>query len=120
MEYFTMILEYTVFQNIIKEKIGLEVGYAFGENIPHNYLSPAFCLLMSLKNMTRTNALATSQENFHHERIANQILQLIIRIINERSYPKLDSINYEMGTNIEILDMWYLDQLQDKNRIQGR
>lgn len=111
---------YTVFQNIIREKIGLEkLDTHFGENIPHNYLSPAFLPFDELEEYDKDTQNALIQAiGFHHERDSKPDFELIIRIINEDLYPKLDSINYEMGTNIEILDMWYLDQLQDKNRIR--
>src|SRR5690606_41029944 len=91
----------------------------FGENIPHNYLSPAFLPFDELEEYDKDTQNALIQAiGFHHERDSKPDFELIIRIINEDLYPKLDSINYEMGTNIEILDMWYLDQLQDKNRIR--
>lgn len=104
------------FQNKLKkvldEPIEVEADY---EEIPHNYLSPAF---LPMKEFDEDEKILISQViAYHHERDKEPINDEIKSIVKNDLSENLQAIALEMGSNIDKLRSKYAGYINKGNRI---
>lgn len=104
------------FQNklkkVLEEPIDVEAGY---EEIPHNYLSPAF---LPMKEFDEDEKILISQViAYHHERDKEPINDEIKSIVKNDLSENLEAIALEMGSNIDKLRSKYAVYINKNNRI---
>ncbi|RAO98513.1 hypothetical protein PW5551_09190 [Petrotoga sp. 9PW.55.5.1] len=110
---------FTPFQNVIREMIGQEKSYSsFKNDIPHGYLSPAFLPFEEMSHyLSDDNELVKiiiQAIAFHHERNIIPDKGHIIEVISKDLEPQLSEINKHMGTNIQKLDKFYLNDMTNR------
>ena len=110
---------FTPFQNVIREMIGQEKIYSsFINDIPHSYLSPAFLPFEEMSHrLSDDNELIKiiiQAIAFHHERNIIPNKGHIIEVICKDLEPQLSEINKHMGTNIQKLDKFYLNDMTNR------
>jgi CRISPR-associated endonuclease/helicase Cas3 len=110
---------YTPFQNVIREMIGQEKIYSpFKNDIPHGYLSPAFLPFEEMSNLLYNDneliKIIVQAIAFHHERNVIPDKRHILEVISKDLEPQLIKINEHMETNIQKLDKFYLNDMENR------
>lgn len=114
-EYHDLGKSNTTFQNVIRKVLKIEtLKDDIEQNIPHNYLSPAFIPSKDANLSKEERRLLIQTIAFHHERKDEPIKELIKKIIDEDLNLKLIEINEEMNLHIEKLDKKFTKELEQR------
>lgn len=93
---------FTPFQNVIREKINKpKIDTNLENNIPHNYLSPAFISFKDLGIDKELKKVLIQSIGYHHERDKEVILEDIERAINEDLKKNIELLKKDMGIEIK-------------------
>ena len=97
---------FTPFQNIIREKIGMDkIPTLFENDIYHNFISPAFINYKNLNIKKELKPLVVQSIGYHHERdvmIDSELRAKVKIILDEDIVNKIDDLKYDFKVRYEI------------------
>lgn len=111
---------FTPFQNMIKEKLDLKtIETDLENNIPHNYLSPAFLPFKDLEIDKQYRKALTQAIGYHHERDKEIDVDLIEKVIKEDLQKNKEELEVEMDLKFrKKLSVKYIKNLLTQYRIK--
>lgn len=110
---------FTPFQNVIRQKLNENIiPTSFNNDIPHNFLSPAFIPFKELKIEKSYKKVLTQAIGYHHERECKVDIDHINNVIDKDLIMKVDILKDEMELEIKAnINGKYIKDIVEKYRI---